>query len=203
MFEALRLLGSTSRSIELQTHLGNDIVNEVGLEPEQIHIDKYNSLLNRFRLNWTQRKPPVGVYNCMGHVWACRRTSVYDDLERQLGTIFADDGYRIVGWPNERLFIGDLVTYWGSAGSSRMFYHVGIVSELRSSLGGSSVIPWILSKWDDTSGEVLHHYIVRNVLGRLSSGGASHHTGGDTPRGVLDVGFGQGGPNSFGPVGPT
>ncbi len=154
----LHALGSSGRSIVLQTHGGNDIPNQIGLEPEPRHLAKYKAIFDRHKIGWVERKPPSGVYNCVGHVWACRRTSVFDDLERHLRTIFDDDKYRLVSWPDERLFVGDLVTYWVSVGDNKTFLHVGIVVELRKIIEGSTELPWILSKWDDTSGEVLHHY---------------------------------------------
>jgi hypothetical protein len=36
-----------------------------------------------------------------------------------------------------------------------MFYHVGRVIELRDSPGGLPM-PWIVSKWNDWGGEVIH-----------------------------------------------
>jgi hypothetical protein len=37
--------------------------------------------------------------------------------------------------------------------------HVGLICELRSLVQGGTKIPWILSKWDDTLGEVFHHFM--------------------------------------------
>ena len=159
MFEEQRLLGPTGRSIVLQTHRGRPIENEIALEPDERLIKKYNDLSKEHRF-WWERKPPSGVYNCVGHVWASRRTAVYaPDIETKILRIFEDDGYRVVDWPGESLAPGDLATYWESARGHKGFWHVGIVSEIRQGLvGGSQPAPWILSKWDDASGEVLHYY---------------------------------------------
>jgi hypothetical protein len=166
MFEEFRLLGKTTRSIVLQTHVGRSIENEIEMEPEFRHINKYNSIFAKHSSNWStpgwvERKPPCGVYNCVGHVWASRRTSVFTpDIEAKISFIFQDDGYRVVNWPSEPLCIGDLGTYWESAKSRRGFYHVGVITELRKGLSEQSPpIPWLLSKWDGTSGEVFHQYL--------------------------------------------
>ena len=157
MFEETRLLGPTVRSIVLQTHLSNEITNEIALEPDERRRKVYE-LLRGQHPQWKDRKPPCGVYNCVGHVWASRRTAVYEDLERQVLRILCDDGYRPLDWPREPMVIGDVVTYWDSAKGHKGFTHVGIVFELRCVTDSGQVIPWILSKWDDSSGEVLHHY---------------------------------------------
>jgi hypothetical protein len=38
------------------------------------------------------------------------------------------------------------------------FLHVGTVFELKQLDGSEKQIPWILSKWDDTSPEYMHHF---------------------------------------------
>ncbi len=157
MFEAARLLGPTTRSIVLQTHLGNKIVNEIALAPDEGSIRKYERLLANHP-HWSKRRPPYGICNCVGHVWASRRTAVYENLDSQVIRVFDDDGYTALDWPRESLWLGDLVTYWDSAKRHKGFFHVGIVFEIRSLPDGTQQIPWILSKWDDSSGEVLHHY---------------------------------------------
>jgi hypothetical protein len=157
MFEELRLFGPTVRSIVLQTHRSNNITNEIALEPDE-RRRRINEALRKQHPGWKDRKPPCGVYNCVGHVWACRRTAVYDDLEHQVLNILVDDGYDTLDWPRETLVVGDVVTYWNSAKTHKGFIHVGTVFELRYVTEGGQQIPWVLSKWDDASGEVLHHY---------------------------------------------
>ena len=58
----------------------------------------------------------------------------------------------------EALLSGDVATYWESVKPHTTFIHVGVV-EMRPSESrfAKSRIPWVLSKWDSTSGEVLHH----------------------------------------------
>jgi hypothetical protein len=113
MFEVARLLGPTRRSIVLQTHLGNAIENEIALAPDERNIRKYQHLLANHP-HWIERRPPYGICNCVGHVWASRRTAVYENIDSQVIRVFHDDAYRVVDWPNEHLRLGDLVTYWDS-----------------------------------------------------------------------------------------
>ncbi len=81
------------------------------------------------------------------------------DLEAKVLNVFEDDGYRVVDWPREGLALGDLATYWDSTKSRKGFWHVGIVCEIREGPAGSpQQTPFILSKWDDASGEVFHHF---------------------------------------------
>jgi hypothetical protein len=82
---------------------------------------------------------------------------VYDDLENVLRTIFIDDGYRVVDRQRESVAQGDLATYWFSAKSRTGFCHVGTVFEMRIGPGNVKS-PWVLSKWNDYSGEVLHYF---------------------------------------------
>src|SRR5437660_1268307 len=89
MLENLRLRKATERSIVLQTRRGREIKNVIDVEPEHYHVQKYQLLLRKHP-RWKERKPPAGGYNCVGHVWASRRTGVFDDLEDQLSVIFDD-----------------------------------------------------------------------------------------------------------------
>ncbi len=99
-----------------------------------------------------ERKPCCGVYNCAGHVWAGRRTSLFADAAREM--ILADDGYRRLG-PKEGSLPGDLVIYRDPQVG---FLHVGAILEMREGLGPASPkIAWVLSKWDSASGEFMHY----------------------------------------------
>ncbi len=157
MFEHLRLLQPTERSIVLQTHKGREIRNLIDSEPEDCHRQKYQLLLRR-NPNWVERKPMAGGYNCVGHVLAARRTGVFDDLEDQLKVIFDDDGYRLLR-ENESPRVGDLATYWMPSNPRDTFLHVALIVEMKDGVTKASPrIPWVLSKMDSTSGEVLHHF---------------------------------------------
>ncbi|HEY2910873.1 MAG TPA: hypothetical protein VGI99_11545 [Gemmataceae bacterium] len=163
MFEAQRILGDTRRSIIVQTRAGTPIANEITLDPIEKQIEAFHQLAGKHP-GWEVRKPPVGGYNCAGHVWASRRTGLFDDLDAAALTILKEDGYRLLS-ETEEPQRGDLVLYWESLNPRRSLYHVGVVFELRPSLqlAGAAQevsprrIPWILSKLDAFSGEVLHN----------------------------------------------
>jgi hypothetical protein len=152
MFEELRLLGSTERSIVVQTRKGTPISNVIELEPGAMEQRRYRLLLEQFGPNWIERRPSAGIYNCAGHVWASRRTSILK-LEAW-HSILSEDGYRIVSQA-EMPVAGDLVLYADENGGE--YLHVGVILEVREGISpASSPIPWVLSKWNSTSGEVMH-----------------------------------------------
>lgn len=149
----LLLLDDSARSIVLQTRLGRSVKNFIDPPPRADQVWKYRRLRDKHPL-WEERVPATGGYNCVGLVWASRRTGIFDEDQIQL--VFGDDGFRLVDISSERLFPGDLVAYWTSS-PPRHFIHVGLIMEFRSIAGlpGQSV-PWVLSKMDATSGEVAH-----------------------------------------------
>lgn len=157
MFETVRLLGSDETELALQTRRSRQIRNAQAAE---VVTDKAREVFARLSANhgrWEPRKPACGVYNCSGHVWASRRTAIYEESE--IEKILADDGYRALR--DERPTISDLVLYY----VNNTLYHVGVVFEFRRldvivELGDTREVdaaPWVLSKWNDSSGEVLHH----------------------------------------------
>jgi hypothetical protein len=149
MFEFVQLVGSTEQRIALQTHLGRDIPNEIGAAITEQHRHRFQSLVNQHAPGWTVRKTPTGGYNCAGHVWASRRTSIYE-LRLAWPMIAADDGYRRAQHPQP----DDLVFYVAADGE---LLHVGRIGELRQGLSPESQrLPWAVSKWSDWTGEVLH-----------------------------------------------
>jgi hypothetical protein len=153
MFGGAQLLGSTERRIVLQTHRGREVENLIEVEPGEPERRKYQLLLRKYGRNWRQRKPATGVYNCAGLVWASRRTAILADDAWAI--ILADDGYRKLG-PREAPLPGDLVIYRDSD-SKIGFLHVGMILTLEPGIAPSSpLIPLVLSKWDSTSGEVVH-----------------------------------------------
>lgn len=164
MFEELRLIGSPDASIVLHTRRGRSIDNMIECEPGPRELGLYQNMVERHTASgWRERRPATGVYNCIGHVWASRRTSVFGpNTELYVSMIFIDDAYRILNAQSENICIGDLIVYWASDASGmprRSFLHVGVVIELKDGpTGTSQKVPWILSKWNSTSGEIFHHY---------------------------------------------
>lgn len=153
MLENLRMRQSTERRIVLQTRKGREIKNTIDIDPEDRHILKYQALMRKHR-RWQERKPPAGGYNCIGHVWASRRTGIFDDVEDQLQVIYDDDGYRVVDSAKEQPRPGDLVTYWQPAHPRPRFLHIAMITCMVEGVTKESPrIPWVLSKLDSTSGK--------------------------------------------------
>jgi len=148
MFEAQRLLGDTERSIVVQTRTGKAIPNDIAAEPDEKAIRIRAAIRAKHGSQWTQRKPECGVYNCAGLAWAGRRTSIREDECWDL--IFREDGYRKLA-PGELPLPGDLVMY---REKDVGYLHVGLIIACPTIAG--VMLPRVLSKWDDTSGEYVH-----------------------------------------------
>lgn len=149
MFELQRLQGSREEGIALQTTTGLDIGNFRGVDLTEYDEQMFRLLLNRCGQNWEPRKPPIGTYNCAGHVWASRRTSIADESDWKM--ILREDGYRKTDKPVP----DDLVIY---VEKDHGIYHIGRVVELRTGVTGtSSRLPWAVSKWGLPGGEVCHY----------------------------------------------
>ncbi len=156
MFEEILLAGPQRRQIALQTHLGRDIENEIALHPVPEHaVAKFQRLAAKHP-RWILRKPPTGVYNCFGHVWASRRTAVYEKFDEQVLKVRDDDGYRVVDWNRETPLAGDLACYWESIDPYRNCIHLGRVTHRLPRRHGLPPAVMVLSKWDDVCGEVMH-----------------------------------------------
>ena len=88
-----------------------------------------------------------------GHVWASRRTSIL--AEAAWRTILKEDDYRSLS-RTESPVAGDLVLYIDSETGG--YLHVGTILEITPGITPESPkIPIVLSKWNSTSGEVIHH----------------------------------------------
>jgi hypothetical protein len=155
MFEEILLGRDKARSIELQTHLGKRIENSVAVHPVPPHaVLKFDRLVARHP-EWVIRKPATGIYNCFGHVWAARRTAVYDKFDEAVLMVRDDDGYRKVDWSRETPVPGDVVSYWEALNPYSGCVHVARVVCLQERKKLPPVI-YALSKWDDVCGEVIH-----------------------------------------------
>lgn len=157
MFETASIMGTLEIMIDLMTREGTPICNSQAPAPNEINKNKFRMLLDS-HANWLLRKEPCGYYNCFGLVWASRRTAVYE--QEQVELILNEDGYRRLK-SDEQPRSGDLAVYYFNDNS---IIHVGMITELKYIVGSSTSstdsekFPWLLSKWNDSGGEVLHHY---------------------------------------------
>ena len=153
MFEELKLLGSTERSIVVQTRKGTSVENLIEADPGETGRRRYRLLLERFGQHWRERTPAIGVYNCAGHVWASRRTSILaDDVWR---TVLREDEYRSLS-DAETPVAGDLALYVDD--ESGQYLHVGMILEMGDGIAPESPkIPRILSKLNSAFGEIVHY----------------------------------------------
>ncbi len=153
MFNNVRLFGTPmAEALPLATRLRRPIRNVVGLEAvTYVQAEKFRRMCQSF--GWEVRRGPTGIYNCFGHVWASRRTGIYETPE--IEAILKDDGYRLLE-QKESPRLGDLVLY--RLVDTAEVFHVGEVIEMRELKGmsGTRKIPVILSKLDASSGEVFH-----------------------------------------------
>lgn len=149
LFERARMIGTQGRELCLETRGARTgkprrIGNEMGLDRvEAGQEQKFRDMVQKY--GWTLRRGPTGAYNCAGHVWAARRTGIFESAE--WNKILDDDGYRkLDGGETPRA--GDLVIYRFRQDDD--FIHVAEVVAVRNDK------ITVLSKLDATSGEVLH-----------------------------------------------
>ncbi len=138
------------RSIVVETRMGTRIDNDVAPEPGPVQLRKYALIRSRHGA-WRQRKPPCGGYNCFGQVFASRRTSIR--LDGQVALILRDDDYRKLAI-DERTMLGDVVLY--KMKSTGELLHAAVVAGMMSIVRGSTLLPVLVSKWDDSMGEDEH-----------------------------------------------
>jgi len=148
------IVGSAQRPvwpIRLATHLDTLIENETGdpgVKPAGLRANREEF----FRGNWTTHLEPTYGYNCVGHVFASRRTSVHDVSE--IDTFLREDGYAKVDSDDVR--VGDVAAYSDASGPSHVAPVFAIEKIVVLSAGQSSEVAKVLSKFDDVSGEYEH-----------------------------------------------
>ena len=107
--------------IELSTREGNRIPNEQR-SPRPLSAMQDASRIHRAEHQSLKLRSLSSLYNCMGMVFASRRTGIHPS---ELEMILTEDGYRQIGI-NE-LEAGDVVVYHDSRGEVS---HVGIVDHV-------------------------------------------------------------------------
>ncbi len=147
MFELQQLQGMPSPGIALQTRTGRDIGNVLGLELNETHLQRDELFLKTYGGRWKSRRPPSGGYNCAGHVWASRRTCIYEESDWK--DILIDDGYRRTTTPVP----DDVVLY---VDPDEGILHIARVLSFEYITKDSRPIPWVVSKWGDAGRETCH-----------------------------------------------
>lgn len=137
------LLGA---EIALATRQGRQIKNERRLQRPPAAMKEACDIVLRSHPSAKVRSLS-SVYNCMGMVFAARRTYVDPD---QLPIILEDDGYRPVA--RDLLVPGDVVV---NRDATSDIVHVGIVAEVRPILSTGSREVIVLSQWGG-DGEYFH-----------------------------------------------
>jgi hypothetical protein len=165
LFDSAGRLVSEPKGIALETRTRRPIANEIPVEAPAEHLRKLANLTTLYGTAWKERKPFTSGYNCAGHVWASRRTSIFEEAALRL--IIEEDGYRPFNTASSAV-PGDIVMYWNeTTGGQRSWLHTGVVWNLQPGLitvsdrpqgQGANPIPWVLSKWDSWSGEWFHRY---------------------------------------------
>src|SRR6266849_5824649 len=135
------------RAIQLASRDGTYIPN---FRPPELAPEVHRSAAEMFKRERENAKlrSSTSVYNCVGQVFASRRTWVEID---HLPSILERDGYKRF---NERknLWVGDIVVYENAGGEMT---HIGLVVEKRPDVAHGGHQIYVLSKWGQ-NGEYLH-----------------------------------------------
>jgi len=136
------------QALQLQTRKRRHIRNETRAEhrPEQRHAALQLSLRMCPGIEY---RSSSAAYNCMGLVFACRRTWI--DVA-ELDPILTDDEYRQLR-QGECPVLGDVVVYRLSAEGDAT--HVGIVAQVLPLTASGQPVVKVLSQWG-AHGEFVH-----------------------------------------------
>ncbi len=145
--------------IPLATRRGTIIRNEQRLQ-------KPPALMRAAKELWEKNRPEArlrsstSVYNCLGMVFACRRTCIDPD---ELRLILDEDEYRRLSGPDQ-VRLGDLVIYRNPRENS--VTHVGVVIDVQPNVRAATIEITVMSQWG-ADGEYLHRAdYVPDLLGK-------------------------------------
>ena len=133
--------------LPLSTKKGTKIPNEQRGQRPPAAMQAAENIMRNGRPSVRTRSLRSG-YNCMGMIFASRRTCIDPD---KLRMILEEDDYRQIG-EEGNVECGDVVVYKGNSGSVT---HVGIVVEARPDLFSGIWKITVLSQWGG-DGEYLH-----------------------------------------------
>jgi len=140
---------SDKQSIPLATRRGRHIPNEQRMESSPSQLKKAQDYMLRKHPRMEPRSLSR-IFNCMGHVFACRRTCI--EPEYFIKPIAEDDGYR----PLRKAEIpvpGDIAVYFGHR--SKQVEHVGVIIQVNRNIMDAEVSTKILSQFG-YDGEYFH-----------------------------------------------
>lgn len=135
-------------SLPLYTHSREFIPNETRLEFAPATLQAAKELLGK-KHPQAKLRSSTSIYNCMGLVFASRRTWVDTEYTR---LILRGDEYQRI----DNLFdvrVGDIVLYKNNKGKD--ITHVGIVAEIIPQISTASFGFKVMSKWG-ANGEYIH-----------------------------------------------
>lgn len=136
-------------SIPLATRCGNHIPNERRME----HCPQQLKAAQEYMLKGHPGRTPRSLsstFNCMGHVFACRRTCI--EPEYFIKLIAKDDGYRRLG-ETENPMPGDVAVYVSQR--SHTVEHIGVIIDVGVDIMKARVPLKVLSQFG-SDGEYLH-----------------------------------------------
>jgi len=134
-------------AIPLATRDGTYIPNVRTTEQAPEFHQSAAEMFNHERGN-AHLRSSTSLYNCVGHVFASRRTWVEID---HLALILQRDGYKRVSEQKE-LWIGDVIVY---ENADHEMTHVGVVVEKQPDVEHGGYKIYVLSKWGQ-NGEYFH-----------------------------------------------
>lgn len=146
-----------TKSIDLATRAGTFINNVKEPERRPSVWSEVKNVHNNH--SSAELMSQTSIYNCMGMIFASRRTSI--DIEDWLEMILIEDEYRKLNSVQDAL-LGDIIVYERNEKLS----HVGLLIE--KNLTATSIDYIVLSQWG-ADGEWKHHmYDVPELLGNPS-----------------------------------
>lgn len=137
----------TGPAIPLSTRKGTDIPNEQLSPLLQVKLQAAQDMHLKAHPD-ARARSLSSLYNCMGMVFASRRTCIQPE---HLRMILEDDGLRRVSNKGD-LQHGDIVVYRDDEGEVS---HVGIVADVKADLANATWEVLVLSQWG-RHGEYFH-----------------------------------------------
>jgi hypothetical protein len=143
--------GQFGQLMPLVTKKGRSIPNVVNDEPSAFFLQNADAhaIAPYAGTTCTLRRPITATYNCVGMIFASRRTCI-DPVH--LPDIFQDDEYRQLASEAD-LVVGDVVAYRYETPPNQ---HAHVALVVWTPHGDATAKTRLLSKWGDRAGEFFH-----------------------------------------------